>query len=216
MPNKFNLPEQYRKYYHALEPMLAKPKTKQYSTVIFFFLVVALFGWYAIKPTVQTILYLRREIVDKKAVNQKMDEKIQALIEAQALIETAGQRTSYIDDATPLNPNAIDVVRILNSLASNAGATISAIQVDSTPMLPGATASASKAYSVKDVGFSITMGIEGQYSALSNFLTSLLTIRRIVTIESITFSPNKKPSSFVPLSPTIQLVLKLNAYYRAL
>ncbi len=213
MASKFNLPEQYRKYYHSLEPILAKPKTRVYSTVIFIFLVVALFGWYAVKPTVQTILYLRREIVDKKSVNKKMDEKIEALIEAQALLESIGQRASYIQDATPTDPNAIDVVRQLRDIATSAGASISAIQVASAPMLPSASASASKSYTVKQIDFAVSMSIEGNYDALSSFLRNCIAMRRIITIESISFTPNKKQATTISASPSIQLVLKMNAYY---
>lgn len=213
MANKFDLPEQYRKYYHSLEPLLAKPKTRMYSTVIFIFLVIALFGWYAVKPTVQTILYLRKEIIDKHTVNKKMDEKIAALIEAQAILESVGNRVSYIDDATPQNPNAIDVVRQLHDLATTAGASISAIQVSSVPVIPSATASASQAYTVKQTAFSVSMSIEGNYMMLSLFLKNLMSMRRILTIESVVFTPNKKQMTAVPTSPSIQLVLKMNTYY---
>jgi len=214
MPNKFNLPEQYRKYYHSVEPLLAKPKTRMYSTVIFFFLVVALFGWYAVKPTIQTILSLRREIVDKKTVNQKMDEKIAALIEAQSVLDAIGQRVSYIEDATPQNPDAVVVVRQLRDIAANAGASISALQVASVPVLPGASASATKSPTVKQINFPITLSIEGTYQTLSTFLESVLAIRRVFIIDSISFSPNKKQDMGTPTSPSIQLVIKMNAYYQ--
>jgi Tfp pilus assembly protein PilO len=213
MPNKFNLPEQYRKYYRSLEPILAKPKTRMYSTVIFIFLVVALFGWYAVKPTIQTILYLRREIKDKTAVNKKMDEKIEALIEAQSILESIGQRTSYIQEATPANPDAIDVVRQLRDIATTAGASISAIQIASAPMLPSATASASKSYTVKQIDFAVSMSIEGNYESLSTFLRNCVAMRRIITIESISFTPNKKQATTISVSPSIQLVLKMSSYY---
>ncbi len=216
MANKFNLPEQYRKYYHSLEPLLAKPKTQMYSTVIFIFLVVSLFGWYAVKPTVQTILYLRREIIDKKAVNQKMDEKIEALIKAQSLIDSTGNRLTFIDDAMPTNPNAIDVVRQLRDLANGAGASISAIQVSSVPVLPSATASASKSYAIKQIDVSVTMSIEGTYDKLSKFLQNIIAMRRIITIESITFTPNKTQVAIASVSPSVQLVLKMSTYYAAL
>lgn len=215
MSNKFNLPEQYRKYYHSIEPLLEKPKTRMYSTVIFFFLVVALFGWYAIKPTIQTILSLRREIVDKQAVNQKMDEKIAALIEAQAVLDSVGQRVSYIEDATPQNPDAVIIVRQLRDIASNSGASISAIQIASVPVMPSASASASsKSYTVKQINFPITLSIEGTYLTLSTFLENIFAIRRVFTIDSLSFSPNKKQNMEVSTtSPSIQLVLKMNAYY---
>ncbi|MFH0749620.1 MAG: type 4a pilus biogenesis protein PilO [Candidatus Gottesmanbacteria bacterium] len=214
MSNKFDLPEQYRKYYRSLEPILAKPKTKTYSTVIFFFLVVSLFGWYAIKPTVQTILYLRREIVDKKEVNKKMDDKIQALIQSQVVMESVQQKIPLIEDAVPKNPDAIDVVRQLRDLAVTSGASISAIQVASVPVLQSASASAAKSYTIKHTTFPITVSIEGDYQALSSFLHTIITTRRTILFDSISFIPTKKQSELL-LTPTIQLVLTMNAYYES-
>src|SRR3989339_1155323 len=133
--DKFSLPQEYRKYYRSLEPMLKKPKTKQYSTVIFFFLTVALFGWFAIKPTIQTILYLQREIVDKKAVNTQMDDKINALIEAQAILENIQPQLEVISYTIPTNPQAVDIARQLKNLAEVSQASLSAIQIASVPIL---------------------------------------------------------------------------------
>ena len=76
--------QRYRKYYHSLEPVLAKPRSKAYTTIVFSFLAVSLFGWYAIMPTIQTILFLQREIKDKTQLSTQMEDKIAALIEAQS------------------------------------------------------------------------------------------------------------------------------------
>jgi len=216
MASQFNLPNQYKKYYQQLEPMLAKPKTRTYSTVIFFFLVVALFGWYAIRPTIQTILYLRREIIDKKEINEKMDTKINALIQAQALLENVQTKLPLAADAIPQNPEAIDVVRVIRDLASQAGASISAIQVSAVPVIVESSASASsKAFAVKNVEFSITASIEGTYQTLSSFFTNLISMRRVFVIDSLTFSTNKS-SQTVVASPLIQLNMKVLTYYQTL
>lgn len=216
MASQFNLPNQYKKYYQQLEPMLAKPKTRTYSTVIFFFLVVALFSWYAIRPTIQTILYLRREIIDKKEINEKMDTKINALIQAQALLENVQTKLPLAADAIPQNPEAIDVVRIIRDLASQAGASISAIQVSAVPVIVESSASASsKALAVKNVEFSITASIEGTYQTLSSFFTNLISMRRVFVIDSLTFSTNKSGQTVVA-SPLIQLNMKVLTYYQTL
>jgi len=212
MASKFEIPDQYRKYYRSLEPILAKPKTKIYSTVIFFFLVVSLFGWYAIRPTIQTILYLQREIKDKTAVNKKMDDKIQALIQSQSIMESIQQKLPLIEDAIPKNPDAIDVVRQLRDLTVSTGASVSAIQIGTIPAVQTASSSASPL--TKQVEFPVTMSVEGNYQTISLFLNSLINIRRIILIDSISFTPNKKQGS-VSASPNIQLVLRMNTFYES-
>lgn len=211
---KFSLPQEYRKYYRSLEPILAKPKTKRYSTVIFFLLTIALFGWYAIRPTIQTILYLQREIVDKKTVNIKMDDKINALIESQALLENIQPQLNVIANTVPANPQAVDIARQLNNLSKTSQASLSAIQISSVPILLTASGSALSSPVVKHIAFPVTVLIDGSYPVLASFMSGILAMQRIVTIDTISFTPSKSglPQSLVN---TIRLQLKLTAYYQS-
>ncbi|EKD67502.1 MAG: hypothetical protein ACD_48C00373G0005 [uncultured bacterium] len=211
--DKFSLPQEYRKYYRSLEPILNKPKTKQYSTVIFFFLTVALFGWFAIKPTIQTILYLQREIVDKKEVNTKMDEKINALIVAQAILENIQPQLDVISYTIPSNPQAVDIARQLKNLAENTQASLSAIQIASVPILVATPSSTLPSSIVKHTAIPITLSIDGSYNVLASFMNGLLAMQRIVMIDSVSFSPSK---SGLPQAKTndIRLQLKLTGYYK--
>ena len=110
--------QKYHKYYKALEPKLNKPTSKAYTTIVFSFLVVSLFGWYAIRPTIQTIIYLQREIRDKTELSKKMEDKISALIEAQAYYQEIEPLLPVIDQALPSKPDAIPVLIQLRNLAS--------------------------------------------------------------------------------------------------
>jgi len=211
--DKFSLPQEYRKYYRSLEPILSKPKTKRYSTVIFFFLTVALFGWFAIKPTIQTILYLQREIVDKKEVNTKMDEKINALIEAQAILENIQSQLEVISYTIPINPKAVDIARQLKNLAENTQASLSAIQIASVPILVATPSSILPSSIVKHTAIPITLSIDGSYNVLASFMSGLLAMQRIVTIDSVSFSPSKSGLPQVRTND-IRLQLKLTAYYQ--
>src|SRR4030042_3240810 len=105
--NKFS---RFRRYYTAIEPILDKPRTRIYTAVIFSFLAISLFGWYAIKPTVQTIITLRKEIAEKTILNQQMEEKIASLIEAQNQYQAIHPQLSLLKEAIPSNPEAIELV----------------------------------------------------------------------------------------------------------
>lgn len=211
--DKFSLPQEYRKYYRSLEPILKQPKTKQYSTVIFFFLTVALFGWYAMRPTIQTILYLRKEIVDKKLVNTQMDEKINALIEAQAILETIQPQLEIIAYTVPIYPQAVDIARQLKKLAESSQASLSAIQIASVPILVATPSAALPSYAVKHTTIPINVSIDGPYNVLASFMSGLLAMQRILTIDSISFSPGKSGLPQAGLNE-IRLQLKLTAYYQ--
>lgn len=209
---------QYRRFYQSIAPIINRPYTRTYTTVIFSFLAVSLFGWYAIKPTVQTILFLRREIADKTVLNQKMEEKITALIEAQAAYEAVQQQLPLVDEALPQTPEVIDAVTQLRNLAVISGASISAIQVSTVPILgQDATPSAKTAQATKkQTEFSITTVISGPFNIIRTFLDGVINMRRIITIETLNLNPVREEALPGRAGANIlRLVLKLNTYYLA-
>jgi Tfp pilus assembly protein PilO len=211
--DKFSFTDQYQKYYRTLEPVLAKPKTKKYSTVIFFFLVVSLFGWYAIRPTIQTILYLRKEVADKIVVNQKMDDKINALITAQSLYESVSPRLTLLTDAIPENPHAVEIMKQLQQLSPPTQASLSGAQISTVPIVQTRKENESaKKTSVTYSDFPISVTLSGPYTSLSHYLSQLIAMRRIVKIQSISYAPARESAS-ASATPFVQLVLQLNTYY---
>lgn len=202
--------ERFRRFYQRIEPMWHKPKNRASTAAIFSFLAISLFGWYAIRPTVQTILYLRKEIADKIQVNQKMEDKITSLIEAQASYQAVEKDLPLIDQAIPPDPQSIDVLAQLRNLANASGASVSAVQIPSVPIL-GQDATPSAGGSKNQQGeFSLTIAITGSYQSLKSFLDGLLTMRRLVTIDTVDIQPNKLEKT---IETTLQLLLKLKAYY---
>lgn len=204
----------YRKYYQTLEHVAGRPKSHIYTTAIFSFLVVSLFSWYAIRPTIQTILFLRREIADDRVVNQKMEDKIAAMIQAQSNYEAIHDKLPILNEALPDEPDAIRVVGALKNLSQSVAASLSALTVAQVPLTPqGKSASASAGKTkVSDVPLSLT--ISGPFSQIAAFLDGVLSMRRIVTIEDI----NLKPESGITgasesASTVLRLVLKLNMHY---
>lgn len=168
---------------------------KTYTTAIFSFLAVSLFGLYAVLPTMRTILFLRREIRDKTSVNKQMEDKIAALIESQAAFEATSGRLPLLFHAIPQTPQPVELFRSLRNLAEASNASMSSVSVSSVPLR-----------TEKHTSFPITLVVTGSYSSLKSFLDGALTIRRIISLNAIRFSP---ATGGVPL----QLVLQLEAYY---
>jgi len=207
--------KQYRKYAQSITPFIQSTKTKNYSTVIFFFLVLSVFGWYAIRPTIQTILYLQREIKDKTETDKKMDEKINALIEANSVYENNQQLFPLLSEAVPKSPDALDIVSQMQNLATEQNVMLSFLQMGDIPLATQSALTASKNKNVF-VEIPITCKIEGQYLSVVSFLKELVNIRRILTIQSMIFTPVKKELSSASESgipATLELSIKLIAYY---
>jgi len=206
---------QYKKYSQSVMPFIENQKTKSYSTVIFFFLVLSMFSWYAIRPTVQTILYLQREIKDKTEVNKKMDEKIAALIEANSAYENAQTLLPALSETIPSTPEALDLVSQMQRLGGEKNVTISSLQMNNVPLTTASVSGVSKT-NQSQTELPILFTIEGLYPSTVEFLKELITMRRLVTIQSIILSPARQITSSSPdpaKSSMIKVLVNLLGYY---
>ncbi len=190
---------------------MKKPKMRASTTAVFSFLAISLFAWYAIRPTAQTIIHLRREIADKTALNEQMENKITALIEAQATFQEIEDRLPVIRQALPNNPDAIILARQLSNLAAYSGASISAIQIPSLPVLGREATPGAKLAQTKPLeDFPVSVILTGPYASLKSFMDGLLKMRRIASVDTISL---KLGLSKLVLLDELQLSLKLTSYY---
>lgn len=150
-----------------------------------------------------------------------MEDKISALIEAQAYYQQVEPVLSNVDQALPADPNAVPLMVQLRNLASASGALLTSLQPSSAPLLGQATHSATtpttSVISSKQQTFDITVGVEGPYINVRSYLAGIIDMRRIVTIDGITITPVKAAetgTSSAALAPDmLQLVLRLKTYY---
>ncbi len=219
--------ERYRRYYKNLGPMLEKPQGRAYTTIIFSFLAVSLFGWYAIRPTIQTILFLRREIQDKTELNKQMETKISALIEAQAAYQEVESLLPAVYESLPETPQPVELAMELRNLASISGVILASMQLPTVPLLgqeatPGAATAVSKTDPARPSGkqgeISVGLSLVGPYAAIRSFIDSLMAMRRIVWIDAVSIIPSAGESQTASPSasrqePMLQLVLKVKGYY---
>jgi hypothetical protein len=212
----------YRRYYQSLEPILKKTSSRAYTSVIFSFLAVSLFGWYAIRPTIQTILYLKREIKDNTVISKQMEDKISALIEAQAYYQEIEPILPSVDQAIPANPDAVPLFIQLRNLASASGVLLTSLQPASVPLLgqdphKSNTPPTSPLVSSKQQTYDLTVSVQGSFSNIRAYLDGLITMKRVVTITGMMVIPvheEKIGSSSATLTGnTVQLALRLKTYY---
>lgn len=211
----------YKRYYQSIGEFVAKPETHAFTTTIFSFLAVSLFGWYAIRPTLQTILYLRREIDDNKKVNQQMEEKIGKLIEAQTNYQNAQDLIPFVTQALPGTADALAAIGQIRSIANSRGASISAITSSSTPLLSKEKSSPNQETAparnqpkriVKPVQLSVIL--KGSYEILESVITDIVSMRRLISIESLNFTLDTEPEKQAAYSGIpLKLILKLTTYY---
>lgn len=214
--------ERYKRYYQSIEPEFQKPSNRAYTAIIFSFLVISLFGWYAIRPTMQTIFTLKREIADKTDVNKKMEDKISALIEAQAAYQEVEPDLPLIDQALSVTSDAPRAALQLQGLATDTHVAVTGISISTVPLAaqtgPGAQ---QKTAPGKLMNFPISLMVAGAYPDIKNFIQGVLNLRRIIQIDSMNFSPTRTSEavaseSATPTGTQIKIDLKLNVFYLSL
>lgn len=214
--------ERYKKYYLSLEPLFNKPANRAYTAVIFSFLAVSLFGWYAIRPTMQTIFMLKREISDKTEVDKEMEDKISALIEAQAAFENIQQSIPFLSQALPMYSDPIGALAQLRGVAADSGLQIVGVSIPPVPLQnPTPKINAPSVSKVASVPF--LLSVRGPYPNVKQFLINIGNLRRITQITDMTFTRNDllsqtaSPSGQQQVTGTlVQVDLKLNVFYQTL
>jgi len=213
METKGSAFHKYKNYSKVVDPFLTEPKKRIYISTIFSFLAISLFSWYGIRPTVQTILRLRREIADKIVINKQMEDKITSVIEAQATYEQSQDKLYVIDQALPENPDVIPLTFQLRGIADDVGASISAINIPAAPIL---SRDSSKSASVKPgtvQEIPMTLTVEGSYLSLKAFLESMFRVRRILSVSSILMNETKGTDKDPGAEKIIRMNIKMNGFY---
>jgi len=210
--------QRYKRYYQSLEPAFQKPASRAYTAIIFSFLVVSLFGWYAIRPTMQTIFTLRREITDKTDIDKKMEDKISALIEAQAAYQNLEPDLPLLNQALPVNSNAVQAAAQLQGLATDTHVTITGISISTVPLTADTGPAGQRTAPNKLTNFPVSLSVTGAYPDVKNFIRGVLNVRRIIQIDSMLFSPIRESGtiasgSATPTGTQIKLDLKLIVFY---
>lgn len=127
---------QFSRYYHFIEPITKSPQTRGYTMFILSIFAIAFFGFFAIRPTILTIIGLQKEILQAQDIDKKLAAKIAALGDAQAVWDNVESKRPLLGQATPETPHIAQFMRLLESVAAQSGVTLGALQVRTLP-LPG-------------------------------------------------------------------------------
>jgi len=183
---------------------------------------VSFFGMLAVRPTLETITTLQKQIEDRTLVNQKLEQKINALITAQAEYQKIASDIPAIYNMLPQQPNVTSLIIKLEEVAitQNVSLTnldfspvtvfgtsdVAQVPVASTAAEPAKDILAAESTIVLPLSFSVTF--TGGYQELVNVITQLTRMNRIVTIESADIQ-----SADAAQSSTLIVGATTNAYY---
>ncbi|HKC14466.1 MAG TPA: type 4a pilus biogenesis protein PilO [Patescibacteria group bacterium] len=187
------------KYFQFL-PDLKGERTQKFTTLILTFFALSFFGLFAINPTLSTIAELNKKLEDNKFIDEKLGQKIANLTALQQKYANLQPDLPIIFAAIPKSPEVPIFAALVQAIASNQNITIETLQ---TFPVDVNTNQNPRQYS----SFSFALTADGSYNDLSNFLSSLTSMQRIVQIDIISLT--KKTGT----SNSLQLTLKGKTFF---
>lgn len=152
--------------------------------LVFSILAIIFFAVFAIKPTLQTMSELIKEIEDKRTLNDQLAQKIASLNTAQSQYEKYSSQFSLLDEAIPKTAQLVSSLQIVEKIASENGLIIQSITISSMPD----DLSVADAAKAKRETLTFNVSLIGDYMKIREFIEDLMNSRRMMVVDQVNFS----------------------------
>lgn len=201
---------QYKRYFVDIGRIYkANKKVRVYTEIILSLAAISFFLVFAIKPTLVTITELVTTIKDQQLVVAQLQNKITALGAAQSEYNLVSSDLYLVDEALPKDSQLAALVKQIEVVASQSGATLGSVKFDPVTLKEVATdpkeISQIAAQTAKEINFSLT--VAGDYLNLKEFLHRLNALRRVIAVDTFSLKIKKAESQ------TLTLGISGKAYY---
>lgn len=174
----------YSRYFTYIKPVTKLPIVRTYGSTIFTLFIMTIFIFYAIKPTVETILVLQKKLEDSTIVLEKVNQKANNLSEGKVSYERLDPALkSKMQALIPDGANLKSIIQTLEATAARHEASVSALQIQPLVL---ETKSDNHLGTPAEVAF--TFNTEGQYQNLLSLLQELQKSVRLISIDSLSLS----------------------------
>ncbi len=174
----------YSRYFTYIKPVTKIPFVRTYGSTIFTLFTITIFIFYAIKPTVETILVLQKKLADSNEVLQKVEQKSKDLAQGKQNYDNLDPAIkTKIDSLIPDTVSLKTVIQTLEQTAKLHDATVSALQIQ--PLVIDVK-NDNKTGALTEVGF--TFNTVGEYQNLISLLQELKNSVRLISIDSVSIS----------------------------
>jgi len=206
----------YRKYlYNFITFYKNRQDFKMFLEILLSLGTVAIFGAFAIKPTLVTIAGLTQEVSSKEEVVASLDQKIQNIQTAQQIVEEQKENISLLNQSVPSKPLPAEYIKQIEGVAIKNEVLVETIS-STDVVLVGTDTSNQAAQATltteEDVleplpneayQLSVTFSVSGEYGNLVNYLKDMENHRRPLTIDSVSFD-----SIITPQNEKVVLIIK--------
>ena len=165
-----------------------KPKQrKAYTMLGLTLLSLSIFGTFAIRPTLATIIRLRRKIKDQEEVCKKLDQKLRDLSLAQTELKKISSDLPAIKKALPAGEDFPGLLETLYLTSEKNGLRLEHIRFDQARKTPCQTAN--QVLAVKALPFHTQA--EGDFPQFLNLLKKIQNMPRLLNPKEIRITSRK-------------------------
>ncbi|MBI2018030.1 type 4a pilus biogenesis protein PilO [Candidatus Daviesbacteria bacterium] len=170
------------RYFTYIAPVLKTPIIKTYGSLIFTIFALIIFTIFAIKPTLETIALLQKELTLQQETLTKISQKSENLSVARKNYQQIDQTIKQqIQTAIPKNVELATLIKSLEGAALSAQASISALQFQ-----PITIEGKSGNNMLGEINF--TFNTEGSFDTLKKVLSSLSGTNRSISLDNVSFN----------------------------
>lgn len=183
----------YSRYFTHIKPLGKLPIIKTYGSTIFTLIVITVFIFFAIKPTVETILILQKKLSDMTEVLDKINKKAEDLSLGKQNYDNLDPNIK--DKISSSVPSSVDIKSITQSLeqaAQTYEASISALQIQPLVIKTKTEGVVGK---LEEINF--TFNVEGSYQNLISLLQDLRGSSRLISIDTVSLSKVTEGSGLI-------------------
>ena len=145
---------------------------------------IIFFAIFAIQPTLKTMTELVKEIEDKRALSEKMDQKIASLSTAQSQYQLYNDQFFLLEEAIPRSASLVESLKIIEKLASENNLIIESINLSDVPDDLEVAGSDNAQRTI----LTFNVDVAGGYLDMSSFVEALMNSRRMLIVDQINFS----------------------------
>lgn len=176
----------YSRYFTRIEPVLKIPLVKTYGSAIATILSLIIFIVFAIKPTVETISVLQKQLTDSKITLAKVTEKSENLSLGKSNYQKIDPTIKeQIQIAVPDKIAIKTISQTLESLATQNEASVSALQIQPLTITTRNRSQGKNNQPLQIVELPFTYNVTGAYLNLLKIIEQLKDNTRLISVSSI-------------------------------
>lgn len=202
-----------QRYTQDLRRYYRLPSVQVSLALVLSLFVMAIFIVFALRPTILSITTLQKTIEESKKTLTQLDAKVKSLQVASSQLEVLKPALPAINVSIP-NEGAMyaPLTQTLESLAVQSGVKIESETLGPTLLFSRILAPFKPDKKQSVVALAFTARVSGSYPAINQFLTKLLSMERIVALDSATITREVASKT---TSAGVSLNISGNAYYLA-